>query len=211
MAGAPAEKVAVLTRSAPPDAVPAFGLGLPASWRTVDLHPATRESSMMRLVEEAIPAGPGAAQARGLMLGMLRRGTEEAVERKAVLAALYSSAADGIPLGASLVASVLPAAASTEGRPRPDGEALVESLRATVAGGAGERHDLPGGPAVRVRRRQDASVPEVAVPVEMVQWFVLHPSGNRMAVLSFSTPNLALAEPFGEVFDAIAWSLQWSD
>jgi hypothetical protein len=186
-----------------------IALAMPASWSSIDLDPDTREESSRRIAKDAIPSGPGAAEARGLMLGLLRQATEEAVERKAVLAALYSSAADGIPLGASLVASVLPATAGPDGQPPPDGQALADSLRGTVGGG--ERHDLPCGPGVRVRRRQDTQITNAAVAVEVVQWFVLHPSGDRMAVLSFSTPNLALAEPFGEVFDAIAWSLQWTD
>ena len=123
-----------------------IALAMPASWSSIDLDPDTGEESGRRIVEEAIPSGPGAAEARGLMLGLLRRATEEARERKAVLAALYSSAADGIPLGASLVASVLEATARPDGQPRPDGPALADSLRATVAGGDGERRDLPGGP-----------------------------------------------------------------
>ena len=48
------------------------------------------------------------------------------------------------------------------------------------------------------------------IEVETVQWFVLHPTGRWLAVLTFSTPNVGLAEAFGEVFDAIAWSLQWT-
>ncbi len=143
------------------------------------------------------------------MLRLLRQATEGG-RTGAVLVALYSSSAEGVPLGASLVASVREAMSRPEGEAPPGGQALADSLQVTIAGGAGERRDLPAGPGVRVQRQQTASGIDVNVPVEMVQWFILHPSGERMAVLSFSTPNLALAEPFGEVFDAIAWSLQWT-
>ena len=187
-----------------------IAVAMPASWQSLDVDPATSVESNRRVVEEAIPSGPGATEARRLMLGILQRATEAVGDKGAVLAALYSSTAEGIPLGASLVASVLEATSGPKDEPPPDGQALAESLRATIAGGVGERRDLPAGPAVRVQRQQTAGDVGTAVPVESVQWFVLHPSGDRMAVLSFSTPNVALAEPFGEVFDAIAWSLQWT-
>jgi hypothetical protein len=188
-----------------------IALALPASWSSIDLDPAASEKSSERVVEAAIPPGPGAAEARGLMLGLLRQAADEARQRRAVLAALYSSAADGIPLGASLVASVLEAKPGPDRRPAAEGPDLAESLRTVVGGGVGERRDLPAGAGVRLQRRQMTGIAGAAVEVATVQWFVLHPSGERMALLSFSTPNLALAEPFGEVFDAIAWSLQWTD
>lgn len=187
-----------------------IALAMPASWQSLDVDPATSEESNRRVVEEAIPSGPGAAEARELMLRLLRQATEGGPRTGAVLVALYSSSAEGVPLGASLVASVREATSGPEVGAQPGGRALADSLRATIANGSGERRDVPAGPGVRVQRQQTASDINVNVPVETVQWFVLHPSGDRMAVLSFSTPNLALAEPFGEVFDAIAWSLQWT-
>lgn len=188
-----------------------FGLAIPASWSLLDLDPETAETGRRLLVAEAIPDGPGASEARALMARLLEPVAETAVYGEAQLAALYSSVAEGLPLGASLVASVLEATPGPDGRPPPGGWTLVESLQATVGGGGGERQDLPAGPSVRVQRRQVSNDAGVRVEVETVQWFVLHPTGERMAVLSFSTPNVGLAEAFGEVFDAIAWSLQWTD
>ena len=37
-----------------------------------------------------------------------------------------------------------------------------------------------------------------------------HESGLRLAVLTFSTPNVGLADEFGEVFDALADTLRWT-
>ena len=188
----------------------AIGLAMPASWSRVDLDPRTSDESNRRLVDEAIPAGPGAERARALMLELLQQAAGRS-EQQVVLSAIYSAVADGTPLGASLVASVLHATPGPDGAPPPDGPSMAESLRTTVGNGGGERVDLPAGPAVRVRRRQRTAAGGADVEVESVQWFVLHPAGSSLAVLSFSTPNVGLAEPFGEVFDAIAWSMQWTD
>ena len=43
---------------------------------------------------------------------------------------------------------------------------------------------------------------------EIVTWYVPHESGRRLAVLTFSTPNVGLADEFGEVFDALADTLR---
>ncbi|HTC80073.1 MAG TPA: hypothetical protein VK848_00900, partial [Acidimicrobiia bacterium] len=45
---------------------------------------------------------------------------------------------------------------------------------------------------------------------EIVTWYVPHESGRRLAVLTFSTPNVGLAEEFGEVFDTVADTLRWT-
>ena len=187
-----------------------IGVALPASWRTVDLDPLTRQQSMVRLVEEAISSGDGADRSRALMLEMLRQAADEAVRVDAVVIAVYSAAADGIPLAGSLVASLKEATPPSSGGLLPDGKAMADSLEATLKADGATRLDLPAGPGIRVRSRQ-ASGERSPLEVENVQWYVLHPTGARLALLSFSTPNLALAEPFGEVFDAIAWSLQWME
>jgi len=186
-----------------------IGLAMPASWSRIDLDPDTSEQHNRQLVEETIPPGPGADRARDLMLRLLQQAADAAGER-AVLSAVYSSVVDGIPLGASLVASVLDATPGPDGTATPEGSALVDSLLASVGPG-GERADLPGGPGVRVRRRHTVATEGTELEVETVQWFALHPTGQWLAVLSFSTPNTGLAEPFGELFDAIAWSLQWTN
>jgi hypothetical protein len=44
-----------------------------------------------------------------------------------------------------------------------------------------------------------------------VQWFALHETGRRLALLTFSTPNVGLAGEFGAVFDLIAATLRWTN
>lgn len=67
---------------------------------------------------------------------------------------------------------------------------------------------LPAGPAARLRRRQSAPTTNgQVVPVESVQYFVPLPVGDRLVLLSFSTPCLGLAEAFVELFDTIAETL----
>jgi hypothetical protein len=87
---------------------------------------------------------------------------------------------------------------------------MAEGLAARYGG---EVSDLEAGPAARVRRR--AQVPggngALTEPeAEIVTWYVPHESGRRIAVLTFSTPNVGLAEQFGGVFDAVAGTLRWT-
>jgi hypothetical protein len=42
-----------------------------------------------------------------------------------------------------------------------------------------------------------------------VQYFVPLPGSTDLVLLSFSTPNLGLADAMVELFDAMAESLQW--
>src|SRR5947207_1086649 len=141
-----------------------IGLAMPVSWARIDLDPRTSEQNNRRLVDEAIPPGPGADRARGLMMRLLEQAAAAAGEH-AVLSAVYSSAADGIPLAASLVASVLDATPGPDGARPPDGSALVGSLLHTVNPG-GEQVALPGGPAVRVQRRHTVATEGAEIEVE---------------------------------------------
>src|SRR5947207_15698654 len=100
-----------------------IGLAMPVSWARIDLDPRTSEQNNRPLVDEAIPPGPGADRARALMMGLLQQAAGAGGDR-VVLSAVYSSVADGIPLGASLVASVLDATPGPNGGAPPDGSEL---------------------------------------------------------------------------------------
>jgi hypothetical protein len=192
-----------------PPSTTSVWIATPASWFDLDLDPGTRNESITRMVQRSgkrlAPAG------RAELAGMLEAAAADAAAQGAVFAALYSDVLEDRPVSASLVVSLRQA----EGGSPPAGitQAGVAHALSHVLGrtASTEVRELPSGPAVRLRRRIHGSVPgqEIRVEVEDVQWFVPSPDGGEVALLAFSTPTLGLAEPFGDLFDAIAGTLRW--
>jgi hypothetical protein len=67
------------------------------------------------------------------------------------------------------------------------------------------------GETVRIERRR--VVDDATGPLETheVQYLAPIPAGERLLILTFTTPNVGAARPFTELFDAIAGGLQWRD
>jgi hypothetical protein len=118
---------------------------------------------------------------------------------------------EGAPVSASLVVSVVPASG---GAPPPgtDPVEVARVLQQMFPAEVGtELRDLGAGPAVRVRRRLEAPIGGLEkVGIENLQYIVVLPDLARLALLDFSTPTIGLADPFVELFDAIAATLTWT-
>lgn len=180
---------------------------VPSTWSVLDLDPGTSTGSIARLVEERIGGGPELWAERRQMMAGLERSIETAVAQGAVLGYVLLSTAGGKVAAASLFVSLI--AATGELGEVPEPAAAAEGLAARLGG---EVRELPVGPAVRMRRRRTVAVGDREGPsdVEIVQWYVLHETGRRLGLLTFSTPNVGLADEFGEVFDLIAATLRWT-
>lgn len=198
-------------------AVPSIRLRTPAAWVDLDLDPTTRAASIAAMVEEK------AAGDRERIRAMLDSAAGDAAGEGAVFASLFSDTVAGKAVSASLVVSVVDAdsdeAAGGVGPGLSADTAELQEIRLAIAedlaadfheGGAeSELRALEAGPAARVRSRIAVEDDQEPTTVDLVQYFVPFPNGDRLAVLSFSTPNVSLADAFGEVFDAIASTLQW--
>lgn len=198
---------------------PRLRIATPASWLPLDLDPRTREASIARLVAERAEASPETAHLGPELARMLEAATAEAQQRGGVFAAVYSTESEGRPVGASVVVSLVSAERKLE--PPPVGDprrVLAEGLRERYAGPDADTTvvELPCGPATRVRRRLrmevpvGAGAPVAGADVEQVQFFVPLPGATHIALLTFSTPNVGLAEPFGQLFEAMAGTLTWT-
>jgi hypothetical protein len=186
---------------------------------TLDLDPATRQENIARVVSERAEMATETAHLGAELATMLERAAGEAQSQGGVFAAVYSTVSEGRPVGASVVVSLIPGRrpldASLSGDPR---RVLAEGLRERYAGPDTDTSvvDLPPGPAARVRRRLRMEVPlgagqpAAGAEVEQVQFFVPLPSASHIALLTFSTPNVGLAEPFNQLFEAIAGTLTWT-
>lgn len=185
----------------------------PGTWITLDLDPATRTGSIARAVEQHTGSGPSEEPRRAELKAALERVAADAQGQGGVYAALLSDVIEGRPVAASLIVSLRTGSSASAPAGLTRG-LIAEGLRRVLDGhGTTEVRELPVGPAVRVRKRVRADVPMaegLAAEVETVQWFVPLPDGQHLVLLSFSTPTVGLAEPFGELFDAIAATLSWT-
>lgn len=195
----------------PTGAVSSIRLRTPAAWMDLDLDPATRAESNAELVEAH------AMGDRDRLRAMLEAAAANAVSEGAVFASLFFRTAGGQAVSASLMVSVADAEADVE--PEIDPSDAPAARRAIAEGLAEEFREgnadvevrsLDAGPAARVRSRLAIDNGDPPTMVDLVQYFVPFPTADRLAVLTFSTPNLGLADAFAEVFDAIGGTLQWS-
>ncbi|ATE54547.1 hypothetical protein [Actinosynnema pretiosum] len=191
-------------------------LRLPAGWIEIDprsdapLPSAALSARAQRAEAERVAklAGPVALELRKLSEGS-----------EPLLAAVWAGGGDLAPpaLTAGALLAVSPAVgglaqvwASIERAPGA-GEVTVSSveLPGGVALLATTEIDLPTPeprPAQEPEPDPDPPVPDRAL---VSRYFLRLPGSDRVAVLSFTTPNTELADRFGEVFAAIAASLRF--
>jgi hypothetical protein len=190
-------------------------IATPANWFDLDLKPSTSAESIVRLVDERVGGGAEQADNRRELVRILRKATVDAREQQAVFASVLSDVIEGRPVAGSVIVSL-----AADGTPAPgDAKARVEDLQVrlaqpggAIAGAATETRELIAGWALRARRRMTVEPPGLEghpVEVESLQYFVPLPGSTDLVLLSFSTPNLGLADPMVELFDAMAESLQW--
>jgi hypothetical protein len=192
-----------------PDAgLPTVELLLPVTWNQLDLDPLTRTASIARLADRTMQFGAAFAEARARMRAEFETAAEIGAASGAVLAFVYWSVQEGKLASASLFVALVDATIPPDDPAASEPGALADALAARYGG---EGRELAAGPGARVRRRGRVPAAADAGPeAEIVTWYVPHRSGRRLAILTFSTPNIDLADEFGEVFDALADTLRWT-
>lgn len=192
-----------------------FRLALPPAWFTVgiDLSLADRRGALTRAIDTAAAETPDLADIDVLMFDVAWTVADEAVDTRALAAAVgfrrcgpdlavMAAAAHGVPSGRPADLSAL---AESAAMPRPDDLSPRSVSRA----------DLPAGPAVRVHSITlgrpsgglpgDLGAPQVAI--ESVDHFVPVPGSGEMLWLRCATPCVAVGHEVLETFDAMAASL----
>lgn len=150
--------------------------------------------------------GPDTLALRRALTARVRRLGRDAAAAGCRLAALYDDVVAGTPLSASLLTTVLPAPPGLT--PAALGALLVATRATAAAGGAlpaVRAVELPTGPAARLRLADAVD----GTPALEVQYALPAPDGRRIAVLTFATPATAYAEPFEQLFDAVAGTASW--
>ena len=197
-----------------------FAVTVPASWFELDVRPATRNTCIEALVRERVAAQPQLWEHRGQITRLLREVARRGWEAGArYCAALVQPTEEGA-LTASVTVTVLgsPGGAGELEMDRVPG--LLERLHTRAPQGPGESWtqvgvvELPeAGTAARAHGIEDVELPEGAgwVRVAMMQTYVPVPGTTTVLLVSCSSPVLALAEAWFDLFDAITGTFQLVD
>lgn len=173
-----------------------YQLTVPEGWARVDLQPGVREPALARLVDQQFCGLDNAQQLKRQVRDQFLRVAQYAYGNGGLELYVSLQTAAGLPLPASLVVTLSPPPDKETLRITPD--RLAQALAAD--GGQVTVTELPAGPAVRVRRRTEATTLDVHVAV---------PESGAYLLLSFSTPLDALADAMVDLFDSIASTLRW--
>lgn len=198
-----------------------FQLVLPKNWYEFDIHPATRDDNIRRVVRQRIAEMPDLAPREKELVRALRRLSREAwhngVHYCGCMAELVDEEA---PLVASLTVALV---RGRDGRGRSL-DSAPEAIAASLTPVARGRRptdmwrevsvvDLPEvGAAARTAGIEDVDIPQDHRTARLVmsQTFVPVPQGEgRVAVITGASPQLELAEPFLEMFSAITTSFRF--
>jgi hypothetical protein len=184
------------------DQAPAVTLIAPHDWIEFDLDPATRNRSIHELVASRIPAEDNSVL-HAQIEARLRTALARASDFGAVMALAFAAVDSEPPnvLAAWLVLTMHPA------------DGLELSGVGDALGYAGARTDaisLPAGPAVRAVAQVRQPVPDSDDEMEVlsVRYVVRLEEHTSLAMLSFGTSNVSLADDFIDLFDAIAESVR---
>ncbi|MFD0342282.1 hypothetical protein ACFVH0_27015 [Streptomyces sp. NPDC127117] len=181
-----------------------FGIAIPENWTEYDLHGDTlaeRRAEMLRHApqkETRDAVNHTFRSARRIMEGARRRGAVYA----AGTTAMYE---DGLLMAGLMVFSVKP----------PPGEDFSAKGIAEQFSATGRRREnttrtlttatLPGvGPVGRMAGIEETEIADgVSYKMVMTHTFVPVPGGERVLVITCFSPNIPLAEPLYDLFDAI--------
>lgn len=198
-----------------------FSLRVPSSWTELDLHPATRDDALRRLVEARVGAEPTLREHRHALVRALRSQARTAWDAGAVYAACLAqtTAAGAATVSAAVTVSVLRGPVGAREGGDPTGAVLA---RLGASEGAPplpgdplgcwrvvEDVDLPGiGRCARTRAVEDVRAEGGTVRAATLQTFVPLPGMNKLLVVSGSAPYPHLADRLHAVLAAVTATLR---
>lgn len=192
-----------------------FTLRLPASWYEFDLWRAARTGDLARAVDARIAEHPQLKPHRGDLVRALRGMAETARSQGAVYCASMLEL-----IGSDLVLANL-MVLHTDGPAEPGGT-TVETIASQVPAVAPSTEspewrqveivETPAGRAVRVQGidRLTADGGRSA-PVVVMHTLVPVPEDRGVLDLVLTSPQVELAEPMLDLFDAVSGTLAWPD
>lgn len=191
-----------------------FALRLPESWLEFDIWRATRTGDIPRMVDTRIAEDPGLKPYRGALVKALRQAANEAERRGALFCAAMSELVEDAGMLAAIVMVF-----QTDGALDPadnTAEAIASQLTsvAPIEGAARWRRvdvvEIPAGRAVRVQGVEPVDLGGQSVDCVVMQTLVPVPDGHGVLNAVATSPQVELAEPMLDLFDAISATLTWS-
>ncbi|MEU6853725.1 hypothetical protein ABZ901_27835 [Actinacidiphila alni] len=188
---------------------------VPGAWYEFDIHPATRDAAIRDVVRARVQDRPELAEARTSLVRILGRVAEQAWQAGVVYFGAMAEVDEDSPLTASLTIMVVEPDEDDQSRTGGGRPASLMAALKPVARGSRPTDpwrrvrlvELPqAGGAARSEGIDDIELPDDDRTARMVlmQTFVPFPDGDpRVAVISATTSQLALAEPMLELFDGI--------
>ncbi|WP_305783097.1 hypothetical protein [Symbioplanes lichenis] len=193
----------------------AFSITVPDSWFEVELHPDARNAAINTLVAERLKDVPELHEHRATLARVLRETARRAYDSGARYCGTLVAGLGGAVMTATVTVSIVDA-------PNEEGaaDAIAAHLTATPKRGADslwrevESVEIPTlGRVPRTRGVDDITLPDGAGWVRslIMQTFVPFPGPNpaRVALITGSSPLLALEAELFDVFDAITGTFRF--
>ncbi|MEC3996295.1 hypothetical protein VSR01_23370 [Actinacidiphila sp. DG2A-62] len=198
-----------------------FTLTVPMTWWEFDLHPATRDDSVRRLLARRVKENPALAEHRDVLGRFLKKAARDAYESGAVYIGCMAQNFDTLPLTASVTVSLV-GARTADGTALPaDPASIVAGLRPKEAAREGDTWrkvttvEIPEtGLAARTYGIEDVAVPgdSRTVRAVLMQTFIPLPGHtDKVALVAASSSVVDLAEPFFDVFDAVTSTFRYRE
>ena len=192
-----------------------FTMKVPPTWVELDIWRANHTGYLARLVDTRLAGTPDLAQHRGALLKLMKAVAAHA-ERSGALycAAMCDADEDAGVLAASVM--IL----RNDGPPDP-ADNTVEAIAGQVTSMAPSGPDepwrqvqiveIPAGRAVQVKGVEPAIAGQPDSQIVTMLTLVPVPGGGGVVTIVLMSPQVALADPMLDLFEAISSTFGWSD
>lgn len=191
-----------------------FELRLPESWLEFDVWRATRTGDLPRLLDARIAQQPELKPYRGALVKALRQAASEAERRGALFCAAISELVEDAGMLAAIVMVLQTDGALDPADNTPQVIASQLTSVAPIEGAAQWRRvdivEISAGRAVRVQGVEAVDLGGQAVDCVVMQTLIPVPDGSGVLNVVATSPQVELAEPMLDLFDAISSTLAWS-
>ncbi|SDS66511.1 hypothetical protein [Actinoplanes derwentensis] len=196
--------------------VTGFTITVPDSWFEVELHPDARNAAIGKLVDDRLKTVPQLFEHRAALAKVLRETSRRAYDSGARFCGTLVTVVGDAIMSATVTVTIVDA-------PDQQGsaDAIAPHLTARPKRGADslwrevESADIPGvGLVPRTRGVDDVTLPDGTGWIRslIMQTFVPFPGDgpDRVALITGSSPVLALETEFFDVFDAVTGTFRFT-
>ncbi|WP_459645943.1 hypothetical protein [Kineococcus sp. NUM-3379] len=197
-----------------------FALSVPREWYELELRPHLRDASIRAVLEQQTREVPDLREHRSAIASFLRQQARRAWDAGAVYSASMVEPTEDGPVTANVTVSFVQGPLAADSADEDRLSAILDPLEEKQARSEDDTWtrvtvvDLPKvGQAARTYGVEDVELPEQAGWVRVVSMLTMVPvpGVNRVALVTCTSPVLALAEPFLDLFDAVSGSFELLD